>query len=220
MSIVIREIPTPYGPGRLHTKRSRKAIGTLLLSHGAGRGVDSPDMVTLQEHLPSHGVTVAIFEQPWAVAGRPIATNGASLDVALTAAASWMRVRTPLVVGGRSAGARSAARTANSLGASGCLMLSFPLHPPGEPTKTRVEELARPTMTRLVVQGEHDPHGRPEEFPADMIGVDLTIVPSADHGLRVAANAPIDQADADLIITEAVLEWVVAEVLGAGPAAV
>lgn len=214
MKAIVRDVPTPHGTGRLHTRRARGAVGTLLLGHGAGRGVDSPDLVTLAENLPKHGITVALFEQPWAVAGKKVASAPSTLDAGFVAAASWMRVRTPLIVGGRSAGARSAARTANQLGASGCLLLSFPLHPPGKPEKSRLQELLLPRMTTVVVQGENDPFGRPEEFPADRPDKDITVVPAADHSLRVPASAPISQADVDVLITEAVLEWIVAEVLG------
>ena len=118
------------------------------------------------EALPGQGVNVMLFEQPWRVAGRKIATPPATLDDGLRAAADALRVRTPLVVGGRSAGARSAARCARSLGAAGCLALSFPLHPPGRPEQSRVDELAGARVPTLVVQGERDPMGRPEEFPA------------------------------------------------------
>ncbi|MFT4082057.1 MAG: hydrolase, partial [Nocardioides sp.] len=110
--MVEQVVETPYGDGLLVTRRARRPIATLLLSHGAGNGIDTPDLLALTRALPAQGISVARFEQPWRVAGRPIATAPPTLDVALTAAANRMRTRTPLVVGGRSAGARSAARTA------------------------------------------------------------------------------------------------------------
>ncbi len=154
---------------------------------------------------------MVLFEQPWRVAGRKVATPPATLDVGLTAAASALRTRTPLVLGGRSAGARSAARCAKSLGAIGCLALSFPLHPPGKPEKTRVEELHSAHVPTLVIQGERDTMGRPEDFPDEL---DLAVVPAADHGLRVPARGPISQAEAMGIVVEATLEWIVREVTG------
>jgi predicted alpha/beta-hydrolase family hydrolase len=63
----------------------------------------------------------------------------------------------------------------------------------------------------LVVQGERDAMGRPEEFPE---GIDLTVVPAADHGLRVPASAPLSQVEALHLEVEAVLEWLVREVSG------
>ena len=203
-------IETPHGPGRLVTRRARRPMATLLLSHGAGNGIDTPDLEELNADLPSQGITVVRFEQPWKVAGRPVASPPHTLDAALTEAANWMRVRTPLVVGGRSAGARSACRTARSLGAAGVLALAFPLHPPGRPEKSRVEELNTRVPT-LVVQGERDPMGRPEEFPPT---TDMVVIPGADHSLKVGARSPVSQADALAILVESTLEWLVREVVG------
>ncbi|MFC7470729.1 alpha/beta family hydrolase [Actinomadura keratinilytica] len=71
----------------------------------------------------------------------------------------------PVVAGGRSAGARVACRTGAGLGAAGVLALSFPLHPPGKPERSRAEELLGTGVPTLVVQGGRDPFGRPAEFP-------------------------------------------------------
>jgi uncharacterized protein len=206
-----RPVPTPYGEGRPDLYVARDATATLLLSHGAGSGVDARDLTALAAALPRQGVTVALFEQPWRVAGRKIASAPPTLDVGLEAAARVLRPRTPLIVGGRSAGARSAARCATRLGAAGCLALSFPLHPPGRPERTRVGELAAAGVPTLVVQGERDNMGLPEEFPEQ---TDLAVVPAADHGLRVPARAPVSQSEALDLVVEATLEWLVREVTG------
>lgn len=206
-----RIVDTPHGPGRLVTDRSRRPVATLLVSHGAGNGIDTRDLEALARNLPRNGVTVVRFEQPWKVAGRSVATSPKSLDEALVAAANQMRVRTSLVVGGRSAGARSAARCARSLGAVGCLALAFPLHPPGHPEKSRLAELRGARVPTLVIQGERDTMGRPEEFPSD---VEMAVVPAADHSLKVLARGPVSQDDAMEIVVEATLEWIVREVTG------
>lgn len=210
----VRTVQTPHGEGRLHVRRAHRPVATLLLSHGAGGGVDARDLVALAAALPAQGVSVLLLEQPWRVAGRRIATPPATLDDALRAAAATVRSRAPLVVGGRSAGARSAARCARSLGAVGCLALSFPLHPPGRPEKSRVDELAGAGVPVLVVQGERDPMGRPEEFPLDLPHLDLAVVPAADHGLKVPARAPVTQDEAMGIVVESTLEWLVRESVG------
>src|SRR5512141_1482318 len=108
MTTSTRAVPTPYGDGRLVVHAARRATTTLLLSHGAGNGIEARDLQALAGALPRQGVTVALFEQPWRVAGKKIASAPATLDVGLRAAADVLRARTPLVVGGRSAGARSA----------------------------------------------------------------------------------------------------------------
>jgi predicted alpha/beta-hydrolase family hydrolase len=209
----VQVVPTPHGDARLWRDRSRHPVATLLLGHGAGGGVDARDLEALAAELPRNGVSVVRVEQPWRVAGRRVAPRPQVLDECFVAAANRMRVRTPLVVGGRSAGARSAARTARELGASGCLALSFPLHPPGRPEKSRLEELVAVQVPTLVVQGERDPFGRPEEFPPDR---ELAVVPGGDHGFAVPRRGAVTAEEAMAIIVEAVLEWIVRDVTGPG----
>jgi predicted alpha/beta-hydrolase family hydrolase len=210
MSIELR-VDTPHGEGRFVTHRARKPNATVLLNHGAGNGIEARDLETLATHLPHNGISVVRFEQPWRVAGRKIATRPATLDEALLAAYDKLRIRTPLVVGGRSAGARSAARCAKRLGAVGCLALAFPLHPPGKPESSRLDDLLSARMTTLVVQGERDSFGRPDEFPPE---VDLAVVPEADHGFKVPKTASIGQDEALGVIVESVLEWITREIVG------
>lgn len=214
-----RLLPTAYGEGRLVMRRARRPVVTLLLSHGAGGGIEARDLAALAAGLPGQGVNVALFEQPWRRAGRKVASPPATLDVGLRAAADALRVRTPLVVGGRSAGARSAARTARELGARGCLAVSFPLHPPGKPERSRLDELAGAGVPTLVVQGERDPFGRPEEFPDPLPGrTDLAVVPGANHGLAVPKRGPVSEDEAMAIVVESTLEWIIREVVGNGSA--
>ena len=104
----------------------------------------------------------------------------------------------PLYLGGRSAGARVACRTATELGAAGVVCLAFPLHLPGRPEKSRVEELLAPTVPRLVLQGTNDSFGRPEEIRAavgDAPGIELVELPGADHSYRTAKGAAFTPAD-------------------------
>lgn len=214
-----RVIPTPHGEGLLLTDRARRPTATLLLSHGAGAaaGTGARDLAVLARCLPRQGITVMRFEQPWLRAGRKVATPPPTLDDGLRAAVDSIRVRTPLIVGGRSAGARSACRSAKVLGARACLALAFPLHPPGKPEKSRAEELAGAGVPTLVIQGEKDTFGRPEEFPDPLPGhVDFVVVPEADHGLAVPKRAAITQDTAMDIVVEATLEWIVREIVGNG----
>jgi uncharacterized protein len=209
-----RVVDTPRGEARLVTHRARSPFATLLLSHGAGGGIEARDLAALAEQLPAQGVSVVLLEQPWRRAGRKVATPPATLDEALVACAGSLRVRSPLVVGGRSAGARSAARSARAVGAVGCLALSFPLHPPGKPEKSRLPELVGSGVPTLVVQGENDTMGRPEEFPGDLSHVDLTVIPGGDHGLKVPRSTGLTEAESMGIVVESTLEWLVREVTG------
>lgn len=205
------QVDTPHGPGRFVTDRARKPIATVLLNHGAGNGIEARDLETLAHHLPRNGISVVRFEQPWRAAGRKVATAPAKLDEALLAAYDTLRIRTPLVVGGRSAGARSAARCAKRLGAVGCLLLAFPLHPPGRPESSRLSDLRSARMPTLVIQGERDTMGRPDEFPPE---VDLAVVPAADHGFQVPKRSDVSQEEALGIIVESALEWITRDIAG------
>ncbi|HET7350618.1 MAG TPA: alpha/beta family hydrolase [Marmoricola sp.] len=206
-----RMAATPRGEARVVARRAKRPIATLVLTHGAGGGIGAPDLVRLARTLPQQDISVTLVEMPWRVAGKKLAPAPAVIDECFTAVLDTMRMRSPLVVGGRSAGARSACRIARSAGARGVLALSFPLHPPGKPEKSRLPELLGAGVPTLVVQGERDPFGTPEELPS---GIDLAVVPWADHSMRVPKSAPLSQHEALAVVLEATLEWVVREIAG------
>jgi len=206
-----RLVPTPKGEARVVTRRAKRPIATLVLTHGAGGGISAPDLLRLARTLPQQDVSVVLVEMPWRVAGKKLAPPPAVIDACYTAVVDSLRMRTPLVLGGRSAGARSACRIGRQVGARGILALSFPLHPPGKPERSRLEELQNARVRTLVIQGERDPFGTPEEFPGD---VELAVVPFADHGMKVPARSGVSQADALAVVLEATLEWVVRDVVG------
>lgn len=208
----IRVISTEVGPARLYADRAKYPVAALALGHGAGRGVDSPDLVALATALPKSGITVFRIEQPWVVAGKKVAPRPEILDIGTTAGLNAIRVRTPLVVGGRSAGARSACRLARTMGAVGCVALSFPLHPPGRPQQSRLPELRGVGLPTLVVQGERDAFGTPHEFPGS---TDLVTIPAADHGFAVPARAALDREQTLALVVQAVLAWVLARIASA-----
>jgi len=163
------EIDTPHGPARAHVTKVRGARGGLILGHGAGGGVGARDLQAAADAALDQGISVALVEQPYRVAGRRSPAPAAQLDAAWTAVVAELRRgalrRLPLVTGGRSSGARVACRTSAETGAIGVLCLAFPLHPPGRPEKTRLLELDEVTLPVLVVQGESDQFGMPPEGP-------------------------------------------------------
>lgn len=162
------DVPTPAGVGRITLSRPDAPRALLLLGHGAGGGIEALDLATLAAALPGRGIAVARYEQPWRVAGKRVAPAPATLDAgwrpALDAAAAALP-GVPLVVGGRSAGARVACRCFGTP-ALGVLALSFPLHPPGHPEKSRVTELAGVASPVLLLSGDRDPFGSPDELRA------------------------------------------------------
>ncbi|MDO5501595.1 MAG: hypothetical protein Q4G67_00345 [Actinomycetia bacterium] len=167
-------IETPEGPGRVRIHSpDTPAQGTVVLGHGAGGAGDSKDLAALARALPEAGWVVALVDQPWRVAGRKIATRPPRLDAAfvpmMTELFATPALPRPFVSAGRSAGARVACRTAAQVGADAVIAISFPLHPPGRPARSRYGELAAAGEHGLpvwVVQGERDPFGTPEELRA------------------------------------------------------
>ena len=176
-----REIETPRGPAAVRiTEPAGHAVSLLVLGHGAGGGVDAPDLAALHDAAVAASVLVALVTQPYRVAGRRAPAPAAQLDEAWTAVLRQLGVPDlPLIVGGRSSGARVACRTATALGAAGVLCLAFPLHPPGKPEKTRVAELPADLPT-LVLNGDRDPFG----VPAPTRNVHVEVRPNATHDLR------------------------------------
>ena len=186
--MIARELPTPLGPARVHCAEPAGAVaGTLALGHGAGGGVDSADLSAVTAAASAAGWRVLLVEQPWRVAGKRIAPAPRRLDEGWAAVLAGVRdqLAGPLVVGGRSAGARVACRTASGHGAAGVLALAFPLHPPGAPERSRAAELTGVDVPLLVVQGQTDAFGRPAEVEAALAGSAGVIraVPG-DHALK------------------------------------
>ncbi|WP_405555492.1 hydrolase [Streptomyces canus] len=199
-------ISTEAGDARITWHPARKARLVLAVSHGAGGGIEARDLQALARMLPGHGVSVALVEQPWRVAGKKVAPAPKTLDVGWRGVwPSLVRPGLPVISGGRSAGARVACRTAVELGAAAVLALSFPLHPPGRPEKSRAAELLGSGVPTLVVQGGNDPFGKPEEFPDGSF--ELAEVPYGDHGFAVPKRAQITQEEAVTVITDVVVKW-------------
>lgn len=189
-SVSVDEVETPSGTARVTLHRATDSAGLVLLGHGAGGGIDAPDLRRLDQALTASGVAVGLVEQPYRVAGRRVAARAPALDAAMLAVAEAVRQDgEPLVLGGRSSGARVACRTAAAAGAVGVLALAFPLHPPWKPESSRLPELLGAGVPALVVQGGRDRFGGAETLAAELAGdeaaasVTLLPVPAADHSL-------------------------------------
>ncbi|WBB66610.1 alpha/beta family hydrolase [Micromonospora sp. WMMD812] len=178
------DIETPRGPARIDTDLpGGPATALLVLGHGAGGGVDAPDLLAVRDVAVAAGVAVVRVTQPYRVAGRRAPAPAGHLDEAWTAVLAALRDRhtdVPVwLVGGRSSGARVACRTARAVGAAGIVALAFPLHPPGRPERSRAAELLTGLPT-LVVNGDRDPFGVPDPGP----GVTVVTRPGEGHDLR------------------------------------
>jgi predicted alpha/beta-hydrolase family hydrolase len=198
----VREVGTGLGTARLHVTDGG-ASGTLVLGHGAGGGVESVDLVAVTTAAAEAGWRVLRVEQPWRVAGKRVAPTPPRLDDGWRAVLEHARdgglLTGRLVLGGRSAGARVACRTAAEHRADGVLALAFPLHPPGRPEKSRRDELTGVQAPLVVVQGETDAMGRPEAIAAVLSGRANASVyaVSGDHSLRRDVN----------VVAAAALSW-------------
>ncbi|MFJ6719842.1 alpha/beta family hydrolase [Streptomyces sp. NPDC091259] len=227
MTTRTESVDTPAGEARVTWHPADAARLVLAVGHGAGGGIEARDLQALAAALPGRGITVALVEQPWRVAGKKVAAAPKVLDEGWRALwPALLAAGPPVVAGGRSAGARVACRTAAGLGAAGVLALAFPLHPPGRPEKSRAEELLGAGRPTLVVQGGRDPFGHPDEFPPAGPGpgldpglaapgarpgprtpYELVAVPHGDHGFAVPKRADVTQAETLAAITGAVAEW-------------
>jgi uncharacterized protein len=172
------EIDTPHGPARAHVRPADDPRGTLVLGHGAGGGVQARDIVAAAGAALAEDFSVVLVEQPYRVAGRKSPAPAHQLDTAWAAVIEHLAPAGVLITGGRSAGARVACRTAAATGAAGVLCLAFPVHPPGKPEKSRLDELDAVDVPVLIVQGTADPFGMPPEAP----GRTLVTVPG-NHSL-------------------------------------
>ena len=185
----MREVDTGLGPARLHVTDGGGS-GTLVLGHGAGGGVDSVDLLAVTTAAADVGWRVLRVEQPWRVAGKRIAPAPPRLDDGWRAALEHARagglLTGRLVLGGRSAGARVACRTAAEHRADGVLALAFPLHPPGRPEKSRSAELTGVAVPLVVVQGETDSMGAPADIATALTGLPAASVYAVpgDHSLK------------------------------------
>jgi predicted alpha/beta-hydrolase family hydrolase len=208
--VTVVEIDTPHGPARAHLHPAGRPRAALVLGHGAGGGVEAPDLVAATEVAVSEGVSVALVEQPYRVAGRRSPAPARQLEAAWTAVLEHLRAGElrdlPLIVGGRSLGARVACRTIAGTGAVAVLCLAFPLQPPrrkgGKQSPSRLDELDAIELPMLIVQGDRDQFGMP---PA--AGNRAVVQVPGNHSLRKDVDA----------VAEAVRSWLPGAVNEAAP---
>jgi uncharacterized protein len=186
------EVETPSGTARVHVHTVSDPVAALVLGHGAGGGVEAPDLVAATGAALEARATVALVEQPYRVAGKRSPAAASRLDAAWTAVVARLRetelAGLELVTGGRSLGARVACRTAAETAAVAVLCLAFPLQPPrrrsGGESPSRLPELEAVDVPLLVVQGEGDRFGIPPESKRRTV----TLV-AGDHGLKADLDA-------------------------------
>jgi predicted alpha/beta-hydrolase family hydrolase len=176
------ELETPHGLARAHLHEPERARALLVLGHGAGGGIGAPDLERVSAIALAESISVALVEQPYRVAGRRSPAPARQLDAAFASIVGQLAGRLPLLLGGRSSGARVACRTASELAARGVLCLAFPLLAPprrGAERASRLGELEAVAVPVLVIQGASDPFGMPPPAPGRTV-----VAVAGDHGLR------------------------------------
>lgn len=156
--------------------------------------MEASDLVAARDAAVAEGYSVALVEQPYRVAGKRAPATAKRLDEAWVAVIGHLGAKEladlPLVVGGRSLGARVACRTLPETGAEAVLCLAFPLVPPrrgDKPPQSRLPELEAVTVPVLIVQGASDRFGMPPE------GRNRKVVQvRGDHGLKADTGAVAD----------------------------
>ena len=140
------------------------------MGHGAGGGVEAPDLLAARDAALDQGVSVALVEQPYRVAGRRSPPVARTLDGAWIAVehlrASELEGRLRSQAAAR--WARVACRTIEETGAVAVICLAFPLEPPkrgDKPPQSRLPELDAVKLPTLVVQGESDRFACPRRAP-------------------------------------------------------
>jgi len=187
------EVETSLGPAAAHVVRPPRARGTVILTHGASGRLGGAEVTAVRDGLVDSGWAVAFVQQAWAVAGRrmpprPVPQDEAWLPVVQSLRTGRGRLPGPLVLSGKSNGARVSCRTAADAGADAVLCLSFPLHPPGRPDVSRAQELRAPVLAGIplhVVQGERDPFGTPGELRAELGNPAYVTAVKGEHTIRV-----------------------------------
>jgi uncharacterized protein len=176
------EISTQAGPARVELDHAGKTTFLLVLTHGAGGGVNTKDLLAVRDAAVPLGAVVARVLQPYRVRGARAPGAPGPQDAAWLEIIAALRHKypgIPLVQGGRSNGARVACRTAAEAGARAVVALAFPLHPPGRPESGRADELRAAGTDVLVVNGGRDPFGIPDERDATRV----VVLPAETHAL-------------------------------------
>src|SRR5580704_2591217 len=121
------EIRTEFGIGTAEIDEAANPGFLLVLTHGAGGGVGSADLLAARRAGLATGGMVARVMQPYRVAGGRAPGSAVRQDAAWLEIVGALRGRYPglmVIQGGRSNGARLACRTAQAVGAAGVIALA------------------------------------------------------------------------------------------------
>ena len=216
------------------TARAYAAAGpgdaTLVLAHGAGAPQESAFMLDFARALAERGIDVLTFNFLYTEQKRRVPDRTPALQSCYRAAIATAREhfgRDHVFIGGKSMGGRiathlAAAEDAEALGIAGLVLLGYPLHPPGKPDQLRAVHLSSIRVPMLIVQGERDPFGTPDELRAAFAPiasrVTLHVVENGDHSLAASRRADV-VASTYAALQDVIATWLDAKMGGRLPAA-
>ena len=209
-------MPSLAGLGAIGYQADGQAKAVLVLAHGAGAGQRHPFMVATAKGLAARHISVVTFDFPYMRERRHVPDKAPVLEAAfreaIDATREWSGA-TGVFIGGKSMGGRMATHLgAQELeGLSGIVALGYPLHPPGRPDKPRTEHLPSIRVPVLIVQGERDTFGTPDELKPVIATmkkakVAMHSVTGGDHSLTVRGKKK-DEAFAEVL--DVVARWMV-----------
>ena len=168
----------------------------IALTHGAGSDCDAPLLVALATAFAERGVTALRFDLPFRQArlrGPPSPATAVRDREGLRQAVRALRQIVPrrVFAGGHSYGGRQAsiALAEDPAIAVALLLLSYPLHPPGQPGRVRAAHLPDLRVPTLFVHGTRDPFGTVAEIEAAR-----ALIPARTGLLAVESGHDLGQA--------------------------
>jgi len=184
------------------TNGPAKGTCTIVLAHGAGAPMDHEFMTIVAEGLADHGFRVVRFEFPYMALRRQTGKKRPP-DREPVLRKTWLDVIESLgppesiIIGGKSMGGRIASLIADEAQVAGLVCLGYPFHPTGKPDKLRTAHLKSLAIPALILQGERDPFGRPEEVETYGLPRRLKLqwLPDGDHSFkpRKASGHTLDE---------------------------
>jgi uncharacterized protein len=206
-----------------HYAAENPAHALLVLAHGAGAGERHPFMVTIARGLAERGIDVVTFDFPYMAQKRKVPDKAPVLESAFRDAIVEARTRVTsehrLFIGGKSMGGRMATHLAADPAdmkvrpdLRGVIALGYPLHPPGKPEQPRVAHLPSIAVPILIVQGERDAFGTPNEVKPVIerlqARVKLYVVSNGDHSLAVSKSSGVSQPEVYAAVLDTIAAWI------------
>jgi predicted alpha/beta-hydrolase family hydrolase len=201
-----------------------EARACLILAHGAGGTQASPVMVQFATALAAWGIATVTFNFLYSENRRRLPDRNDKLEAcyrkviqAYREGSLGPRPGGRLIIGGKSMGGRIASQILATGGTEtgdveGLILLGYPLHPPGRPEMLRAKHLPGILVPILIVQGEKDAFGTPEElrpFLRDIQApVELCVVEGGDHSFKVPKSAGRTPAEVHDFVLGAISRWV------------